>query len=223
MPEITAIARERGAWCHVDGAFGLWAAASPTLRGLVDGVADADSWATDAHKLLNVPYDCGLAIVRDRADQLAAMTARVGAKYIPPPESDERFPAEWVPEFSRRARCFAVYAALRSLGRRGVADLVDRLCAHAQLMAELLGAEDGVTVLNEVEFNQVLVRFDADGENVSDDVLDRVQREGTCWMSGTEWDGGPAMRISVCNWRTTEEDIHRSAEAILAQARVAVG
>jgi glutamate/tyrosine decarboxylase-like PLP-dependent enzyme len=219
MPEVTALAREHGAWCHVDGAFGLWAAASPRLRGLVEGVEDADSWATDAHKLLNVPYDCGLAIVRDRSAQMAAMASRAGAKYIPPPEHDERFPSEWVPEFSRRARSFAVYAAIRALGRRGLAELVERCCAHARLMGELLGEEAGVTVLNDVVFNQVLVRFADDGHNVSDAVVARVQREGTCWMSGTEWDGEPAMRISVCNWRTTEDDIRRSARAILAAAR----
>src|ERR671934_259907 len=122
MPAIAQLAREHGAWCHVDGAFGLWAAASPTLRALVDGVADADSWATDAHKWLNVPYDCGVAVVRDRDAHAAAMNSFAGAAYIPEPEHDERNQAEWVPEFSRRARGFAVYAAIRELGRSGVAD-----------------------------------------------------------------------------------------------------
>ena len=221
MPEIVRLAREHGAWCHVDGAFGLWAAASPTLRPLVDGVADADSWATDAHKWLNVPYDCGIAVVRERTAHAAAMDSFTGADYIPSRQYDERDQSEWVPEFSRRARGFAVYAALRALGRRGVAELVERCCGCARLMAEELARDPRVTVLNEVVLNQVLVRFAGDGANVTDDVIDAVQREGTCWMSGTRWDGEPAMRISVCNWRTTEDDIRRSAEAILAQADVA--
>jgi len=221
IPAITRLAREHGAWCHVDGAFGLWAAASPTLRVLVDGVAEADSWATDAHKWLNVPYDCGVGIVRDRTAHAAAMNSFAGAEYIPQPQHDERYQAEWVPEFSRRARGFAVYAALRELGRRGLAELVERCCACARLMADELARDPRVIVLNDVVLNQVLVRFACDGTNVTDDVIDAVQREGTCWMSGTEWQGEPAMRISVCNWRTTEHDIRRSARAILVQASVA--
>ncbi len=221
VPAIARLAHEHNAWCHVDGAFGLWAATSPSLRGLVDGVADADSWATDAHKWLNVPYDCGLAIVRDRTAHAAAMNSFAGAKYIPPSQHDERQPAEWVPEFSRRARGFAVYAALRELGRGGVAALVERCCGCARLMAEELARDPRVTVLNDVVLNQVLVRFARDGANVTDEVIDNVQREGTCWMGGTEWEGEPAMRISVCNWRTTEDDIRRSARAILAQVGVA--
>jgi glutamate/tyrosine decarboxylase-like PLP-dependent enzyme len=221
MPEIARLAREHNAWCHVDGAFGLWAAASPTLRGLVDGVAEADSWATDAHKWLNVPYDCGVAIVRDRAAHAGAMNSFAGAEYIPPALHDERYQADWVPEFSRRARGFAVYAALRELGRRGVAELVERCCGCARLMAEELARDPRVRVLNDVVLNQVLVRFDRDGASITNEVIEAVQREGTCWMSGTEWAGEPAMRISVCNWRTTEDDIRRSARAIVAQADVA--
>jgi glutamate/tyrosine decarboxylase-like PLP-dependent enzyme len=221
MPAIARLAREHNAWCHVDGAFGLWAAATPTLRGLVDGVAAADSWATDAHKWLNVPYDCGIAIVRDRTAHAAAMNSFAEAEYIPAPQHDERNPAEWVPEFSRRARGFAVYAALRELGRAGVSELVQRCCDCARLMAEELARDPRVTVLNEVILNQVLVRFACDGKNISHQVIDAAQREGTCWMSGTEWDGEPAMRISVCNWRTTEDDIRRSASAILAQLATA--
>ena len=217
MPGITRLAHEHNAWCHVDGAFGLWAAASPALRGLVAGVGDADSWATDGHKWLNVPYDCGLAIVRDRTAHAAAMNSFAGAEYIPPPQSDERQPAEWVPEFSRRARGFAVYAALRQLGRGGVAALVERCCACARVMAEELALDSRVTLLNDVVLNQVLVRFTCDGANVTDEVIDAVQREGTCWMSGTSWEAERAMRISVCNWRTTEDDIRRSAQAILGQ------
>jgi glutamate/tyrosine decarboxylase-like PLP-dependent enzyme len=218
MVPITALAREYNAWCHVDGAFGLWARASPALRHMVDGVADADSWATDAHKWLNVPYDCGVAIVRDRAAHLASMNAFEGAAYIPERVHDERNQSEWVPEFSRRARGFPVYAALRELGRRGVGDLIDRCCAHARLMAELLDADDALTVLNHVELNQVLVRIARDGRNVTNEVIAAIQREGTCWMSGTTFSGKPAMRISVCNWRTTEDDIRRSAAAIIACA-----
>ena len=221
MPEIVRLAREHGAWCHVDGAFGLWAAASPAMRAVVDGVEHADSWATDAHKWLNVPYDCGIAVVRDRPAHAAAMDSFTGAEYIPRPRHDERNQAEWVPEFSRRARGFAVYAALRALGRRGVADLVERCCGCARLMAEELARDPRVTVLNEVVLNQVLVRFAADGANVTDEVVEAVQREGTCWLSGTRWDGEPAMRISVCNWRTTHDDIRLSARAILAQADAA--
>ena len=217
MPEAVRLAREHGAWCHVDGAFGLWAAASPRLRGLVEGVAGADSWATDAHKWLNVPYDCGVAIVRDQAAHAGAMNSFAGAEYIPPPLHDEHYQSEWVPEFSRRARGFAVYAALRQLGRRGVAELVERCCGCARVMAEELSRDSRVTVLNDVVLNQVLVRFARDGANITDAVMDAVQRDGTCWMSGTEWENEPAMRISVCNWRTTEDDIRRSAGAILAQ------
>jgi glutamate/tyrosine decarboxylase-like PLP-dependent enzyme len=223
LADITRLAREHGAWCHVDGAFGLWAAASPALRGLVDGAVDADSWATDAHKWLNVPYDCGIAVVRDRLAHLAAMNAFEGAAYIPGRAHDERNESEWVPEFSRRARGFTVYAALRELGRRGAADLVERCCAHARLMAELLAEDDGVTVLNDVVLNQVLVRFAHGADNATDEVMRAVQRDGTCWMSGTRFAGEAAMRISVCNWRTTEEDIRRSAAAILACATTVAG
>jgi glutamate/tyrosine decarboxylase-like PLP-dependent enzyme len=221
MPEIARLAREHGAWCHVDGAFGLWAAASPRLRALVGGVAEADSWATDGHKWLNVPYDCGVAVVHDRTAHVAAMNSFAGAEYIPPPQHDERYQAEWVPEFSRRARGFAVYAALRELGRRGLAELVERCCGCARLMAQELARDPRVTILNDVVLNQVLVRFERDGANVTNEVIDAVQREGTCWLSGTQWQGEPAMRISVCNWRTSEDDIRRSARAILSQARAA--
>jgi glutamate/tyrosine decarboxylase-like PLP-dependent enzyme len=216
LPEIAELAYDYGAWLHVDGAFGLWAAASPRLRDLVEGVERAHSWATDAHKWLNVPYDCGFAIVRDPDAQRAALSSIAGAEYIPPIEHGERYNAEWVPEFSRRARGFPVYAAIRSLGRRGVAELVERCCSCAHLMASALSEMDGAEVVNEVALNQVLVRFTRDGVNVSDEVLQAVQNEGTCWMSGSTWDGEPVMRISVSNWRTDEEDIRRSAQAIEA-------
>src|SRR4051794_397786 len=183
-----------GAWLHVDGAFGLWAAASPQLRPTVAGVERAHSWATDGHKWLNVPYDTGFAIVRDSDGRRAALSSFSGATYIPPAEHGERYNADFVPEFSRRARGFPVYAAIRSLGRTGVAELVERCCACAQLMAEQLAELEGAEVLNEVTLNQVLVRFRRDGANVSDEVMHAVQREGTCWVSGTTWRGEPAMR-----------------------------
>jgi glutamate/tyrosine decarboxylase-like PLP-dependent enzyme len=212
--EIAEIAREHGAWLHVDGAFGLWAAASPQLRQQVAGVELADSWATDGHKWLNVPYDCGFAIVRDCEAQRAALSSFSGAHYIPPAEHGERYNADFVPEFSRRARGFPVYAAIRSLGRRGVAELVERCCECAQLMGSALSEMDGAEVLNDVTLNQVLVRFTRDGVNVSDEVMNAIQEEGTCWMSGSSWEGEPVTRISVSNWRTTEDDIRRSAAAI---------
>jgi glutamate/tyrosine decarboxylase-like PLP-dependent enzyme len=219
--EITDVARGHGAWLHVDGAFGLWAAASPERRHLLRGVEAADSWATDAHKWLNVPYDSGIAIVKDPAAHRAPFAAT--ASYLVQTRGAERDPQEFVPEFSRRARGFTVYAALRSLGRRGVADLVDRCCGLARRMADRLGAAPGVRILNEVELNQVMVRFDPPGGGDADAftraVIARVQREGTCWLGGTRWHEQQAMRVSVCNWSTTNEDIDRSADAILAAAR----
>ena len=218
--EIADIVHERGGWVHVDGAFGLWAAASAGLRRHVRGVERADSWATDGHKWLNVPYDCGIAIVRDAAAHKAAMTGR--AAYLVQSSGGERDPQDWTPEFSRRARGFAVYAALKSLGRDGVADLVERCCRLARRMADALAGVPGVRILNEVVLNQVLARFEpagGDGDAFTKAVIARVQREGTCWMAGTRWHGMNAMRISVSNWSTTEADIDRSAEAILAAAR----
>jgi glutamate/tyrosine decarboxylase-like PLP-dependent enzyme len=185
----------------------------------VEGVELADSWATDGHKWLNVPYDCGFAIVADAEAQRAALGSIAGAAYIPPAEHGERYGSDWVPEFSRRARAFPVYAAIRSLGRNGMAELVERCCSLATLMGERLAAEDRVEILNEIVLNQVLVRFRGEGgENISDSVMATVQADGTCWLSGTTWEAEPAVRISVCNWRTTADDIHRSAEAILAAA-----
>ena len=211
LGEITRLAGAHGnAWVHVDGAFGLWAGASARFRHLLDGVSAADSWATDAHKWLNVPYDSGLAFVRDTAAHRVAMA------------SSERDNYEWTPEFSRRARGFTVYAALRSLGRAGMAALVERCCDHARLFAERLSAAQGVSVVNEVVLNQVLVRFERPGSSVEEgdawtrEVISRVQRDGTCWLSGTVWRGRALMRISVCNWSTAREDVERSAAAILA-------
>jgi glutamate/tyrosine decarboxylase-like PLP-dependent enzyme len=218
LPDLASLAGEYGAWLHLDGAFGLWAAASPALRHLVEGAELANSWATDGHKWLNVPYDCGFAIVRDVDAQRASMTSFAGAEYIPPPQQDERYAAEYVAEFSRRARAFPAYAAIRTLGRSGIAEMVERCCSGARLMAELLAEGDEVQILNDVVLNQVLVRFTRAGVNVTDDVIAAVQQEGTCWMGGTTWDGQPAMRISVTNWRTAEADIRRSATAILQTA-----
>jgi glutamate/tyrosine decarboxylase-like PLP-dependent enzyme len=217
--EIVDACRAAGAWCHVDGAFGLWAAASPERRGLIAGFERADSWATDGHKWLNVPYDCGIAVVADADAHRAAMTST--SAYIPAHEEDIPWGFDWNPEFSRRARGVPVYAALRSLGRAGVAALIDRCCAHASRMAELLAAEPGVEVLNDVVLNQVLVRF-GDDDALTDAVIERVQQDGTCWLSGSEFAGGAVMRVSVVGWRTTAEDIERSAAAIIAAARAVV-
>src|SRR3954451_15181303 len=221
LADIVAAAREHAAWVHVDGAFGLWAAASPPLASLTAGAADADSWATDAHKWLNVPHDCGVVAVRDAAAHTAAMG--MTAAYLVRADDSLRSNSDWVPEASRRARGFAVYAALRSLGRRGVADLVERCCALARRLAERVEG-DGVEVLNEVALNQVLLRF-GDDDAATDAVVAAVQADGTCWAGGTRWQGRAAMRISVSNWSTTEADIDRSAEAILraAASLVAVG
>jgi glutamate/tyrosine decarboxylase-like PLP-dependent enzyme len=216
--EICDVAHRHGAWVHVDGAFGLWAAASPRLRPLVDGVGRADSWATDAHKWLNVPYDCGLVFCAHPAAHRAAMGARAG--YLVHGASGERDALEWNPEHSRRARGFAVYAALRALGRTGVADLVERSCASAGRFAERLAAVPGVEILNDVVLNQVLVRFGG-SDDMTRGVIDRVQRDGTCWMSGTTWRGRAAMRISVSNWSTDEADVDRSVAAILRCMREA--
>lgn len=219
--EIVPIAHERGAWIHIDGAFGIWAAAVPSLQHLMRGHAGADSWSTDAHKWLNVPYDSGLVFVRDAAAHHQSMT--LGAPYYVETEGAERDPYNWVPESSRRARGFAVLAALRSLGRSGLVDLVERDCALARRMAGLLAAGPRVSILSDVVLNQVLVRFEAIGDDPDGtagdartrDVIAAVQRDGTCWLGGTTWAGRAAMRVSVSGWRTTEGDIDRSAAAIL--------
>jgi glutamate/tyrosine decarboxylase-like PLP-dependent enzyme len=210
LDEICELAAEMGAWVHVDGAFGLWANASERHRGLLRGCERADSWATDGHKWLNVPYDCGMAFVADPAAHRGAMTAQ--ASYLQQGEP-VREPVDWNPEFSRRARSLPVYAALRSLGRSGVAELVDRLCACADEFAERLGRRPGVEILAR-GLNQVLVSFGDDAE-LTDRVVAEIQREGTCWTSATTWRGRRCMRISVCNWRTTSEDVERSVEAIV--------
>ncbi|HZI63662.1 MAG TPA: pyridoxal-dependent decarboxylase, partial [Thermoanaerobaculia bacterium] len=220
MPEIADRATAQGAWLHVDGAFGLWAQASPRLRELTAGVERADSWATDGHKWLNVPYDCGFAICAHPGSHREAMTS--AAPYLVQSAGRERDPLDWVPEFSRRGRGFTVWAALRSLGRDGVRDMIERGCALARRMAERLRAAPGVEVLNDVVLNQVLARFThpsgGDADEWTREVIRRVQADGTCWLGGTTWHGRAAMRISVSNWSTNEDDIDRSAEAILRAA-----
>lgn len=217
LREIGEATREAGAWLHVDGAFGLWAAASSRRKSLIEGVELADSWATDAHKWLNVPYDCGVAIVRDAAAHRASMTS--SAAYLEQTSGAERDPLDWAPEFSRRARGIPVYAALRALGREGVEQLVERCCNRAAQMASILQtAGSGVRILNDVVLNQVLVRF-GDSDEVTRKVVAGVQNDGTCWLTGTRWHGMAAMRISVSNWATSEEDAARSAEAILRVSR----
>jgi glutamate/tyrosine decarboxylase-like PLP-dependent enzyme len=216
LAQITDVAHAAGAWLHIDGAFGLWAATSPELRHLVAGAERADSWATDAHKWLNVPYDSGIAFCADREAHQAAMGVR--AAYLVHSDPDgPRDQLDWNPEFSRRARGFPVYAAIRSLGRFGVADLVDRCCAHALRFGEALAAVPNAEVLNDVVLNQVLVRFLDDGgdhDGLTRDVIDAVQRDGVCWLSGTTWHGMAAMRISVSSWATTGEDVECSIESI---------
>jgi glutamate/tyrosine decarboxylase-like PLP-dependent enzyme len=221
LHELIPIAHERGAWVHVDGAFGLWAAAVPSMRDLMRGYEMADSWSTDAHKWLNVPYDSGLVFVRDHAAHHAAMT--LGAEYYVEAAGVDRDNYNWVPESSRRARGFTVLAALRSLGRSGLVDLIERDCAHARRMAGRLADGPRVSILNDVVLNQVLVRFegpsdDADGslgDARTRAVVEAVQRDGTCWLGGTTWAGRAAMRFSVSGWLTTADDIERSADAIL--------
>ena len=207
---IAEVAHAAGAWVHVDGAFGLWARASTTHRHLTDGAEQADSWATDAHKWLNVPYDCGVAICAHPEDHHRVMA--VHAEYLTEPEAGRRDGIDWTPEFSRRARGTAVYAALRQLGRRGLADLVDRCCAHAQRFVEGLSTMQGAEVLHERALDQVLVAFGDDRRTAA--VIDHLQSSGTCWMSGTTWRGRAAIRISVVGHRTTADDVDLTLAAI---------
>ena len=211
--EICAAAHAAGAWVHVDGAFGLWAAAAPSRAHLTRGFADADSWATDAHKWLNVPYDSGLAFVRDAAVLRGALS--ISAPYLP--QGAPREPGDYTPESSRRARAVEIWAALRSLGSRGLAALIERNCRQAQRFAERLGAA-GAEVLNDVVLNQVVVSFGDEARNR--EVLARVAADGTCWCGPTSWRGRAAMRVSVSSWATTDADVERSIDAILAAAEL---
>ena len=214
--EIADASAAHGAWLHVDGAFGLWAAASPSLRHLVRGVERADSWITDAHKWLNVPYDSALVLCADPAAHRAAMT--ISASYLIQDDSQTvRDQVDWVPEFSRRARGFAVYAALRSLGRSGLAELVERTCACARRFADGIVELEGVELINDVVLNQVLFRFDSDAR--TDDVLKAVQEAGDVWMSGTTWNGRRAIRVSVSNWQTDDEEVDLALEAFRAASQ----
>jgi glutamate/tyrosine decarboxylase-like PLP-dependent enzyme len=221
---MVAAARPRGAWVHVDGAFGLWAAAVPELAGQVGGIDSADSWTTDAHKWLNVPYDSGLAIVAHPAPHRASMGLQ--ASYLIRGAEEQRIGMDWAPESSRRGRVIPLYALFRTLGRVGIQTMIRRTVTLARRMATRLTSEPGVHVLNDIVLNQVLVRFDGDSMRTSDDVVDdviaRVQADGTCWLGGATWFGEQVMRISISNWSTTEADIDRSADAILGCYRMAL-
>ena len=218
---LAAVAHRHGAWLHVDGAIGLWAAAVRPSR--LPGLELADSWSTDAHKWLNVPYDCGITICTHPAAHRAAMTVTASYLVQAAPGTD-RDPVDWNPEFSRRARSLPVYAALASLGRSGVADIVDRCCAHARRFADRLSAVPGIVILNDVVLNQVLVRFlapsgvDVDHDARTRGVIAAVQRDGTCWLGGSTWRGQAVMRISVSSAATTTDDVDASVDAILRAA-----
>jgi len=211
--EICDLAHDMGAWVHVDGAFGLWAAVSPKRKNLVDGIGRADSWATDGHKWLNVPQDSGIAMVRDGEALERSMS--IAASYYPPDSGAKRQPMQLGPESSRRARAVEIWAALRSLGKHGVVELIDRTCRHATTFADCLRAK-GFEILNDVVLNQVLVSFSDDETTAR--VISAVQAEGTCWCGGTVWKGRKAMRIRVSSWATTDSDVERSLDAILTLA-----
>ena len=215
LDAVADLAQQHGAWHHVDGAFGLWAGASPELRHLVHGVERADSWATDAHKWLNVPYDNGIAFCAHPESHQAALGIR--SPYLIYAD-DARDPVDWTPEHSRRARAFTVYAAIRSLGRSGIAEIVERNCAHARAIAAELEEIPGCEVLNDVVLNQVLVRFESD--ELTDAAITAVQASGEAWIGGTTWAGRRAIRISVSNWQTTDADIRRLLAAFVAPVRV---
>jgi len=216
LAEIVAWARKGGAWVHVDGAFGLWAALSPERAPLLDGVAGADSWATDAHKWLNVPYDCGLAFVREPEALRAAMAIR--AAYLP--VGERRDPSDYTPELSRRGRGVEVWSAMRTLGRAGLREMIERNCRQATRFAAGFAAA-GFEILNEVVLNQVLVSFGTPDQ--TERVIAAVQEDGTCWCGGTHWQGRTAMRISVCSWATTDADVEKSLAAMLRVATREIG
>ena len=206
---------DRNAWLHVDGAFGLWAAAAPTLRHLTEGVVRADSWAVDAHKWLNVPYDGAMAIVADADAQVAAMSL-AGPYLVADP--GQRDGTNYVPESSRRARVVPIYAAVRSLGRTGIAEMIERNCAQARRMAQRLAEIPGARIINDIVLNQVLVQLPG-GDDANRAAVAAVQRDGTCWLGGTTWNGRHVLRVSISNWATTDDDIDRSADAIARAAK----
>jgi glutamate/tyrosine decarboxylase-like PLP-dependent enzyme len=216
LVDIAGACEDSGAWLHVDGAFGIWAAVSPRLRHLVAGIERADSWTTDAHKWLNVPYDSGIVLCAHPESHRRAMT--VQAEYLIQDRGEQRVrdQVDWVPEFSRRGRGFAVYAALRSLGRSGLVELVERGCAQARRFADRIAELPGVEVINEVVLNQVLFRFEDDER--TDAALAAVQSAGEVWLSGTTWDGRKAIRVSVSNWQTGDAE----TELVVAAFRRAV-
>ncbi len=210
--EMARVVKAKGAWLHVDGAFGLWARATLTHRHLGEGLELADSWSVDGHKWLQTPYDCAYAIVKDASAHARSM--RIPASYLPSSGDDARNPSDFVPELSRRARGFATWAMIRRLGRRGIAEMVTRHCAQARLFAQKLAEAPGVTVLNEVVLNQVAVHFGSDAQTKA--VIARVQADGICFVGGAEWRGKQVMRISVINENTTEADVERSVAAMLS-------
>ena len=203
---------QHGTWLHIDGAFGLWAAAAPATRHLTAGVERADSWAVDAHKWLNVPYDGAMAVVSDPDAHLAAMSLAGPYLVADPGQRDN---TNYVPESSRRARAVPVYAAIRSLGRVGVAEMIERNCAQARRMAKQLADIPGAEVLNDVVLNQVLLRLPG-GDDANRAAVAEIQRDGTCWLGGTTWNGEYVVRVSISNWATTDQDVDRSAAAISA-------
>ena len=217
--ELIPIAKKFGAWVHVDGAFGLWVATSNRLRQLIDGAEEADSWATDGHKWLNVPFDCGFAFVTDAESHRASMTST--AAYITL-ATDARDQMDWNPEWSRRSRCFASYAAIRQLGRNGIADIVERCCRHAHSIVTRIGALEGAEMLWEPTINQGLVRFldhsphatQEDHDKRTDEVIAAIVKTGEAFFAGTTWRGRRAMRVSVCSWRTSDEDVERVVKAV---------
>lgn len=216
LAALAPIARAKGAWIHVDGAFGLWARACPSRAHLAEGVELADSWATDGHKWLQTPYDCGYAIVRDSAAHRRAMT--IAASYLPSVVAGERDPTHLVPELSRRARGFATWAMLRHLGRAGVAEMVERNCRCAGLIAQSVGREAGIAVMNRVVLNQVILRFGGDDQRTLDTIA-RLQADGVAFAGGAKWRGDWVMRVSVSNHATTEAEAGRTAEAIISAWR----
>jgi glutamate/tyrosine decarboxylase-like PLP-dependent enzyme len=218
--EIVELAQAKGAWVHVDGAFGLWARATPGLKAQTTGIELADSWATDGHKWLQTPYDCGYAIVRHPEAHRRAMT--IAASYLPSAQAGERDPSHYVPELSRRARGFATYALIRHLGRAGIAEMVARHCRAARILAERVATERGITVLNKVTLNQMLLRFGGASENADDltrRTVTRLQQDGDCFAGGATWRGRQVMRLSVISWYTTEREAERAADAIIAAWR----
>jgi glutamate/tyrosine decarboxylase-like PLP-dependent enzyme len=212
IKEVCEIAHASNAWVHVDGAFGLWASAAPSKKHLADGINLADSWATDAHKWLNVPYDSGLAFVKNAESLRSAMS--LTAAYLP--QGEHREPSQFSPELSRRSRGVEVWSALYSLGRVGLAELIERTCNHAKIFAEELKAA-GFEILNDVVINQVLVSFGTPEK--TNKVINEIQNDGTCWCGGTVWQGKTAMRISICSWATTEDDVKKSLNAMIRIAK----